>query len=95
MLTQGQKLSDRVAQFSGSRRCLVPFGIIPTGWIILNGVVISHYKSDPYPFISVNLILFCITAFQAPLIMTSQNRRKEKDRTWSESNYLINLKAAM
>lgn len=95
VLTQGQKLSDQVARFGGSWRFIILFGIILTGWIIFNVVAIGHYKFDPYPFILMNLILSCIAALQAPIIMMSQNRQEEKDRMRSENDYLINLKAEM
>lgn len=94
-LTGGQKLSDQVAQFGGSWRFIILFGIILTGWIIFNVLAISVYKFDPYPFILMNLILSCIAALQAPIIMMSQNRQEEKDRMRSENDYLINLKAEM
>jgi uncharacterized membrane protein len=58
-------------------------------------VAIGNYKFDPYPFILMNLILSCIAALQAPVIMMSQNRQEEKDRMNSENDYLINLKAEM
>ena len=95
VLTQGQKLSDRVAQFGGSWRFIILFGIILTLWIIFNVLAVGVYKFDPYPFILMNLILSCIAALQAPIIMMSQNRQEEKDRKRSENDYLINLKAEM
>lgn len=95
ILTHGQKLSDKVARFGGSWRFIIYFGIVLTIWIIFNVVAIGHYKFDPYPFILMNLILSCIAALQAPIIMMSQNRQEEKDRMRSENDYLINLKAEM
>lgn len=95
ILTNGQKLSDKVARFGGSWRFIIYFGIVLTIWIIFNVVAIGHYKFDPYPFILMNLILSCIAALQAPIIMMSQNRQEEKDRMRSENDYLINLKAEM
>ncbi len=71
------------------------FGVILTIWIIFNVLAIGLYKFDPYPFILMNLILSCIAALQAPVIMMSQNRQEEKDRMRSENDYLINLKAEM
>lgn len=94
-LTKGQKLSDRVAQFGGSWRFIILFGIILTVWIIFNALAIGVYKFDPYPFILMNLILSCIAALQAPIIMMSQNRQEEKDRMRNENDYMINLKAEM
>jgi uncharacterized membrane protein len=62
---------------------------------VFNAVAVGIYKFDPYPFILMNLILSCIAALQAPVIMMSQNRQEEKDRMRSENDYLINLKAEM
>lgn len=95
ILTAGQKVSDKVAKFGGSWKFIILFGIILTIWIIFNVMAIGHYKFDPYPFILMNLILSCIAALQAPVIMMSQNRQEEKDRMRSENDYLINLKAEM
>ncbi|CAN5507542.1 DUF1003 domain-containing protein [soil metagenome] len=95
ILTPGQKLSDKVARFGGSWQFISWFGILLTIWIIFNVLAVGHYKFDPYPFILMNLILSCIAALQAPIIMMSQNRQEEKDRMRSENDYLINLKAEM
>lgn len=95
VLSEGQKLSDQVARFGGSWRFIVIFGIILTLWITYNVNAITSEAFDPYPFILMNLILSCIAALQAPIIMMSQNRKEEKDRMRSENDYLINLKAEM
>lgn len=95
ILTQGQKISDKVARFGGSWKFIILFGIVLTLWILFNAVAVGIYKFDPYPFILMNLILSCIAALQAPVIMMSQNRQEEKDRMRSENDYLINLKAEM
>lgn len=95
MLTTGQKLSDKVARFGGSWNFIITFGVILAVWIIFNIVAIDKYRFDPYPFILMNLVLSCIAAIQAPIIMMSQNRQEEKDRQRSENDYLINLKAEM
>jgi uncharacterized membrane protein len=94
-LTKGQKISDNVAKFGGSWRFIIIFGIVLTLWIIFNVIAIGRFKFDPYPFILMNLILSCIAALQAPIIMMSQNRQEEKDRIRSENDYLINLKAEL
>jgi uncharacterized membrane protein len=94
-LTQGQKISDKVALFGGSWKFIISFFILLTLWIIFNVLAMGVYKFDPYPFILMNLILSCIAALQAPIIMMSQNRQEEKDRKRSENDYLINLKAEM
>ena len=89
----GEKLSDKVAAFGGSWRFIILFGIVLILWIVLNSVILMNRAFDPYPFILMNLILSCIAALQAPVIMMSQNRKEEKDRKRSENDYLINLKA--
>ncbi|HRB71851.1 MAG TPA: DUF1003 domain-containing protein [Flavobacterium sp.] len=95
MLTNQQKLSDRLAQFGGSWKFILLFGILLFIWIVFNIFAIGLYKFDPYPFILMNLILSCIAALQAPIIMMSQNRQEEKDRKRNENDYLINLKTEM
>ena len=95
ILTPGQKISDKVARFGGSWKFIILFGIILTLWIVFNVVAIRHYKFDPYPFILMNLILSCIAALQAPVIMMSQNRQEEKDRIRSKHDYQVNLKAEL
>jgi uncharacterized membrane protein len=95
VLTEGQKLSDQVARFGGSWKFIVLFGVILILWITYNVTVIGSKAFDPYPFILMNLILSCVAALQAPIIMMSQNRTEEKDRMRSENDYLINLKAEM
>jgi len=94
-LTVGERLSDRLAAFGGSWRFLIIFGIVLVGWIAINSVVILTAVFDPYPFILLNLILSCLAAIQAPVIMMSQNRQEAKDRQRSEYDYRINLKAEL
>lgn len=95
MLSSGQKISDRVARFGGSWAFIISFFIILLIWIIFNTVTPKTDNFDPYPFILMNLILSCIAALQAPVIMMSQNRQEEKDRKRSENDYLINLKSEL
>jgi len=95
LLTHGQKISDRVARFGGSWAFIISFFIILIFWIVYNTNVLKQDQFDPYPFILMNLILSCIAALQAPIIMMSQNRQEEKDRQRSENDYLINLKAEL
>ena len=95
ILSSGQRISDKVARFGGSWKFIILFGVVLTVWIIFNVIAVRHYEFDPYPFILMNLILSCIAALQAPVIMMSQNRQEEKDRMRSENDYLINLKAEM
>ncbi len=92
-LTRGQKISDKVARFGGSWTFIIVFFIILGFWIVFNCAATAVYSFDPYPFILMNLILSCIAAIQAPIIMMSQNRKEEKDRKQSENDYIINLKA--
>ena len=94
-LTRGQKISDKVARFGGSWAFIISFFIILIIWIVYNTNVATKDEFDPYPFILMNLILSCIAALQAPIIMMSQNRQEEKDRKRSENDYLINLKAEL
>jgi uncharacterized membrane protein len=95
ILTTGQKVSDKVARFGGSWAFIISFFIILTVWILFNSIAPLKADFDPYPFILMNLILSCIAALQAPIIMMSQNRQEEKDRKRSENDYLINLKAEL
>ncbi|HCT30792.1 MAG TPA: hypothetical protein DIW31_08665 [Bacteroidales bacterium] len=89
----GDRIADKVAKFGGSWNFIITFFIILLLWIILNGFVLLNQAFDPYPFILMNLILSCIAAIQAPIIMMSQNRQESKDRIRSENDYQINLKA--
>ncbi len=95
ILTKGQKISDRVARFGGSWAFIISFFIILILWILFNVFSPLQDKFDPYPFILMNLILSCIAALQAPIIMMSQIRQEEKDRKRSENDYLINMKAEL
>ena len=95
MLSRGQKISDKVARFGGSWRFIIVFGMVLITWILYNSVAASGAIFDPYPYILMNLILSCIAALQAPIIMMSQNRKEERDRKRSENDYMINLKAEM
>jgi uncharacterized membrane protein len=93
MLTRGQKISDRVARFGGSWSFILSFLFLLLAWIVYNSTAKETAVFDPFPFILMNLILSCIAALQAPIIMMSQNRQEEKDRQRSENDYMINLKA--
>ncbi|MES2797730.1 MAG: DUF1003 domain-containing protein [Bacteroidota bacterium] len=95
ILTEGQKISDKVARFGGSWAFIISFFIVLIVWIVYNTVAPKGSNFDPYPFILMNLILSCIAALQAPIIMMSQNRQEEKDRKRGENDYLINLKAEL
>jgi uncharacterized membrane protein len=91
--TIGQKMADAVAEFGGSWAFILSFFVMLVSWIVLNAFALSNKGFDPYPFILLNLILSCIAAIQAPIIMMSQNRKEQKDRQRAEHDYLINLKA--
>lgn len=95
ILNKGQKISDKVARFGGSWAFIISFFIVLAVWITFNVTTPKGVEFDPYPFILMNLILSCIAALQAPVIMMSQNRQEEKDRKRSENDYLINLKAEL
>ncbi len=92
-LTFGERLSDKIAQFGGSWVFISIFGIFLFVWMAINVVVLTLHPFDPYPFILLNLILSCIAAIQAPIIMMSQNRQEEKDRKRAMHDYQVNLKA--
>src|SRR5687767_5605154 len=92
-LSFGQRLADRVARFGGSWKFITWFGVLLCGWIIINLLLTGRNRFDPYPFILLNLLLSCLAAIQAPVIMMSQNRQEEKDRKRNENDYLVNLKA--
>ena len=94
-LTFGERLSDRIASFGGSWRFIILFGSVLFGWIILNAIFLLDRGFDPYPFILLNLILSCLAAIQAPIIMMSQNRGEARDRMRAENDYKVNLKAEL
>ncbi|HAO09049.1 MAG TPA: hypothetical protein DCQ50_19180 [Chryseobacterium sp.] len=91
----GQRLADKVAAFGGSWSFIIIFSLIIIGWICINVVLLLNKGFDPYPFILLNLILSCLAALQAPVIMMSQNRQEEKDRERAKQDYVINLKAEL
>lgn len=89
----GQKIADNVAAFGGSWTFIISFLIFIGLWISLNIWILKDKNFDPFPFILLNLILSCIAALQAPVIMMSQNRQEEKDRIRAKNDYMINLKS--
>jgi uncharacterized membrane protein len=91
----GERLSDHLASFGGSWTFISIFGIWLAIWILFNQTVPRGDQFDPYPYILLNLILSCIAALQAPIIMMSQKRLEAKDRLRSESDYRVNLKAEL
>lgn len=89
--TLGQRAADAIAKFAGSWAFIFSFTAVLALWMIAN-VLLALKAFDPYPFILLNLVLSCVAAIQAPLIMMSQNRQEEKDRKRAENDYKVNLK---
>lgn len=89
--TLGQRAADTIAKFAGSWAFIFSFTGVLVLWMIIN-VILASKAFDPYPFILLNLVLSCVAAIQAPLIMMSQNRQEEKDRRRAENDYKVNLK---
>lgn len=89
--TVGQRAADRIAKFAGSWAFIFSFTAVLILWMVGN-VLLTKRAFDPYPFILLNLVLSCVAAIQAPLIMMSQNRQEEKDRRRAENDYKVNLK---
>ena len=88
-------MSDHIASFGGSWTFIISFFVVLAAWIILNQMVMDASRFDPYPYILLNLILSCVAALQAPVIMMSQKRQEVKDRLRSQSDYKIDLKAEL
>lgn len=93
--TAGEKLADQVAAFGGSWKFLIIFALFLCFWITVNSLVLLWRPVDPYPFILLNLVLSCLAAIQAPIIMMSQNRQESKDRVRAQHDYQVNLKAEL
>jgi uncharacterized membrane protein len=94
-LSLGEHMADRLAEFAGSWRFIIMFFSVLILWIAINSIVLILRPFDPYPFILLNLVLSCLAAMQAPVIMMSQNRQEAKDRMRAEHDYLVNLKAEL
>jgi uncharacterized membrane protein len=84
-----------IADFGGSWRFIIIFGVVLFLWVVLNSISLFWKPYDPYPFIFLNLILSCLAAIQAPIIMMSQNRQETKDRLRADHDYRVNLKAEL
>lgn len=91
--TLGERIADKMADFAGSWTFIISFSSILLVWITFNSVELLFKPFDPFPFILLNLVLSCVAAMQAPVIMMSQNRQEEKDRIRAEHDYEVNLKA--
>lgn len=89
--TLGQRAADKIAKFAGSWAFIFSFTGVLILWMVIN-TMLATKAFDPYPFILLNLVLSCVAAIQAPLIMMSQNRQEEKDRHRAENDYKVNLK---
>jgi len=91
--TFGQKAADKLSQIAGSWAFILVFFVFLVAWMAINAIWLSHRSWDPYPFILLNLLLSCLAAIQAPIILMSQNRQAQKDRQRSEYDYAVNRKA--
>ena len=89
--TLGQRAADTIAKFAGSWAFIFSFAGVLVLWMVINAILATK-AFDPYPFILLNLVLSCVAAIQAPLIMMSQNRQEEKDRRRAENDYKVDLK---
>ncbi len=94
-LTFGERLADKIAEFGGSWNFISLFAVALFIWVALNSYALIVKPFDPYPFILLNLVLSCLAAIQAPIIMMSQNRQEAKDRLRAEHDYRVNLKAEL
>jgi uncharacterized membrane protein len=92
-MTFGERVADMVARFGGSWTFIICFGVFLAAWMAVNSVFLLARAPDPYPYIFLNLILSCIAALQAPIIMMSQNRQDKKDRLRGELDYDVNRRA--
>ena len=93
--TLGERLSDHLASFGGSWTFIIIFFVLLVTWMAFNAVIVEQDRFDPYPYILLNLVLSCLAAIQAPIIMMSQKRQEAKDRLRSENDYRVNLKAEL
>jgi len=94
-LSLGDRLADHIADFGGSWKFIIFFGVIIICWMIVNSYVLATRPFDPYPYILLNLVLSCLAARQAPVIMMSQNRQEDRDRQRAMHDYQVNLKAEL
>jgi CRP/FNR family transcriptional regulator, cyclic AMP receptor protein len=92
-MTFGERVADLVARFGGSWTFIIAFGVFLAIWMAVNTVWILTQPPDPFPYIFLNLILSCLAALQAPVIMMSQNRQASKDRLQADQDYQVNIKA--
>ena len=93
-MTIGDKVADKLTKLAGSWKFIIGFSLFLIGWIVLNGFVLTH-ALDPFPFILLNLVLSCVAALQAPIIMMSQNRQAKKDTLRNKNDYKTDLKTEL
>ena len=94
-LTFGERLADRFADFAGSWLFIILFFITLVAWVVINSYILVLRPFDPYPYILLNLVLSCLAAIQAPVIIMSQNRQEDRDRLQAQHDYQVNLKAEL
>ncbi len=94
-MTFGDKVADKLSAVAGSWSFIIGFSCFLIFWIVLNGVVLASHAADPYPFILLNLLLSCLAALQAPIIMMSQNREAKKDTIRNKNDYRTDLKSEL
>jgi uncharacterized membrane protein len=95
-MTFGDKAADKVSEIAGSWGFVLGFSFFLIAWVVINGVVLTEGNEiDPYPFILLNLVLSCIAALQAPIIMMSQNRQAAKDSLRNQNDYRTDLKSEL
>ncbi len=94
-LTVGERVADQVATFGGSWKFILFFLSLMVVWMLVNTALLRQGAFDPYPYILLNLLLSCLAALQAPVIMMSQNRAAEKDRWHAENDYQVNVRAEL
>jgi uncharacterized membrane protein len=92
-MTVGERVADMVARFGGSWTFIIWFGVFLGAWMLVNTAWLLAAPPDPFPYIFLNLILSCLAALQAPVIMMSQNRQASKDRLQADQDYAVNIKA--
>lgn len=94
-ITKGDYLADILCEKAGSWKFIIIFSLILIIWIFFNSIILINKAFDPYPFILLNLVLSCLAALQAPIIMMSQNRQAVKDRLRNHNDYLTDLKSEL
>ncbi len=94
-ITFGEKMADRLSEIAGSWTFIILFIIFLVSWVVINTIILKDKQIDPYPFILLNLVLSCLSALQAPIIMMSQNRASKKDSMRNQNDYKIDLKSEL